>query len=204
MIFIITANHVKRNISKFGFTSYDQSVVEVFNKALQTFIEKKVHAAVKKAKGELRIEAHHVGGRVTMPSEYYGVESNHYVNVLNNNGVDMTVNNMWIRPPMDLMAPTVASPNAATSGGAQQKQHDQQCFSFALSAFKNACTEAVQKVSRDSTLSLQAQKELHAKFTQLLGSVLKSVARKSKKPHLSTRDVQEVLSMQKYKAFHKN
>ena len=200
MIFIITANHVKRNIARFGFTSYDHNVVEVLNKTLQTFIEKKLQSAVKKAKGEVRIQAHHVGGRVTMPSEYFGVESNHYVDVLNNNGVDMTVNNMWIRPPMDMMAPTVAAPNAATGGAAKQ----QECFSLSLSVFKNACTEAIQKVSRDSNLSLQAQKELHAKFTQLVGEVLKSVSRKSKNNHLSTRDLQEVLAMKKYKALQKN
>lgn len=199
MLFIITESHVKRNLSKFGFKSFDVNIVQSLNSSLHAFLEKKVRKAIKKAKGVSRLEAQHVGGRVSMPSEYFGIQSNHYVETLNNNGVDMTVNNMWIRPPMDLMAPTVATSTAATGGAANTP-----VFSLSLSVFRNACSEAIQKVSRDTSLSLDAQKSLHSDFLRLMTEFMTSVAKKAKDGHLGVRHVQEVLSQKKYALFRKN
>lgn len=185
MIFI-TNSHVKKNMSKFGFKSFDASIVDIMNQAFRKFVQKKLQRAAKIAKGAA-IDHQHVsqsGGRVLMPSEYFGVSTNHYVDVskLSSNGVDMTVNNMWIRPPMDLMGPI-------TTGGAAQ-------FQLPVATVKAACCQI-----SDAKVTLAAQKTLHADFAKKMSSVLEAAQRKSKEEHLSAQVLTEAISMKKHAAF---
>lgn len=192
MIFAITTNHVKKNMRRFGFRSHDEKVVELFNSALDAFLHNRLRPAFKKAK-EGVVDQHHLsqsGGRVLLPSEYFGVASNHYVDTLNNNGVDMTVNNMWIRPPMDLV-------NPSSSGGARAD------FELPMQAFKVACIDAAQNMSVNVKLTQAAQKALHQQFTAVMGEVLKSAARKSVDDRLDSKIIEDVLSMKKYKVLRK-
>jgi hypothetical protein len=195
MIFIITDNHVKRNCKKFGFSTYDSAVVEGLNKALMNFVEKKIVKAAKSVKGGSKIDVHHLqsGGRVLMPSEYFGVPSDHYTEVLSSNGVDMTVNNMWIRPPMDILSPDYAS---AVGGGPK--------FEFPFTTFKSACVEAQANLNHDLTISIAAQNLLHKQFVQQMNNVFKAVSKKVRGDHLHVVALNDVLSMKKFNMFHKN
>jgi len=183
----ITHTHVKKNITKFGLHSFEESVIDLLNKSAKAYVENKLQRAAKVAKGTV-IDHQHVaqsGGRVLMPSEYFGVPSNHYVETLSSNGVDMTVNNMWIRPPMDLMGPIV-------SGGGTKD------FALPFTVFKSMLSS----VSSDIKLTSAAQKTLHADLSKKLAGVLQAAARKCQNGTLSKSALVETLSMRKYAAFH--
>lgn len=190
-MYIITANHVKRNVRKFGMKTYDDEIVSLLNNAILTFIEKKVRQAMRKAKGVSHIDIVHFGGRVTMPVEYYGVETNHYVDVVDNNGVDMSVSNMWIRPPMDIMQVNQEAGAAIPP------------FIIAFTVFKTACVEVVQNLSKDATLSFKVQQKLHNEFMKTMGSVFIAVARRCNDGHVSKDMLTKVLGMQKFSVFRK-
>lgn len=186
----ITHNHVKKNIAKFGLKSFDESITDLLNKSAKAYVANKLQRAAKIAKGSTIDHQHinQVGGRVLMPSEYFGVASNHYVSseTMSSNGVDMTVNNMWIRPPMDLMGPIV-------SGGAKT-------FVLPFTVFKNMLSS----LSSDAKLTGAAQKTLHADLSKKLASVLQAAARKCQDAHLSKSALTDALAMKKFAAFHKN
>lgn len=190
MIFIITDYHVKKNCKRFGFASYDKEVIGTLNRLLYTFLEKKIAKASARLKGASKIEVPQLapraqsGGRVLMPSEYYGVPSNHYSDTLSSNGVDMTVNNAWIRPQMDLVSPM--------EGGANM-------FVLSLPSFKSACMEVA---GSSLTVSPPAQRLLHKQFVTLLGEVLEKTARKGDK--LCSQNLNCVVSMKKFAILHKN
>lgn len=193
MISVITASSVKKNVQKFGFKTFDEKLVDLMNSALQAFLENKLKKAAKLAKGAA-IDQQHVaqsGGRVLMPSEYFGVPTNHYVETLSSNGVDMTVNNMWIRPPMDLMGPIA-------SGGSQQT------FTISFAKFKEMCSHVTKSLTQDTKVTTNAQKALYDEFSRKMGLVLHNTSRKVKSDHVSVHHVKEVLSLKKFSVFKKN
>jgi histone H3/H4 len=188
MIIFITDKQVRKNFKKFGCKNIDAAVVELINKTLFNFVTKKMKKVTAKNKALTRFDAIHFqnGGRVLFPSEYFGVPSNHYVASPANNGVDMSVKDTWIRPPMDLMRPL--------EGGKEP------CvFQVPLQAIKSAAAEV--SYSKDIALTLSAYKELQSQYEKIMTEVVEKVvkaAAKSKTDIIKKADVSTVLSMKKF------
>ena len=188
MIIFITDKQVRKNFRKFGCKNIDSTVVELINKTLYNFVSKKLKKVLAKNKSLSRFDAIHFqsGGRVVLPSEYFGVPSNHYVSSPANNGVDMSVKDTWIRPPMDLMRPL--------EGGKEQ------CvFQVPLGAIKSVATEVFK--GKDISLSLSAYKELQSQYEKLITDVVGKVAKavsKSKTDTIKKSDITTILSMKKF------
>ena len=91
-------SQIKNNLKKWGFNTYNNNINEALNKALVKFISNKQS-----------------GGRVVMPSEYFGVNSGRYsTNV--DFGSSLSVTNSHIREPLDAF-----DPSGGIVGGAAQK-----------------------------------------------------------------------------------
>lgn len=100
MIFL-TDKSMQQNIKKFGYKSYDSSILSLVNQYLQNYTKNTISKALKKNKTATSLEASHViqaGGRIVLPSEYFGVTSGSYFADLKNNGTDMAVTDSMIRP----------------------------------------------------------------------------------------------------------
>lgn len=190
MIIFITDKQIRKNLRKFEFKTMDESVSSLLNKTLYTFVHKKLQSAAKKAKSNEKgvrvIKGVHIqsGGRVLMPSEYFGVPSNHYVENPVNNGVDMSVRDAWIRPPMELMSPM---------DGAGAKT-----FEVPLSSVKSACMEVLGAKFNDVALAGETYKTIQALYAKSMTDVFKTLRRKVDGGHLSKSDVSSVLTLKKY------
>lgn len=192
MIIFITDKQVRQNFKKFGMKTIDTAVVEVINKALFDFVSKKLEKVIKKNKSIQKLDAVHfqTGGRVLMPSEYFGVQSNHYVSPLTNNGVEMGVQESWIRPPMDILRPH--------DGGAIEDE----MFSVPLKAVKGVCAEALNNSGSTSinvSLSASVFRELKTQFDCFMTDVMLTILKKVKKDKaVSKADVVKVLAINRF------
>jgi hypothetical protein len=90
-------SQIKSNLKKWGFTTYNNNINEALNKALVKYI------------------SNQSGGRVVMPSEYFGVNSGRY-SVDADLGSSLEVTNSHIRQPLDAFDPT----GGIVGGGAQK------------------------------------------------------------------------------------
>ena len=88
---MLSKKHVSSQLKKWGFASCHPQVYEKLNNGVANF--------VKRFSGQK-------GGRVVMPSEWYGVESGRYGPEAS--GTSLAVTNQWIRPPMQASDPTGA------------------------------------------------------------------------------------------------
>jgi hypothetical protein len=188
MIIFITDKQLRKNLKAFGFQTVDSAGVDIFNKMLFTFVQNKVRKAVQKGGDDKHIQT---GGRVLLPSEYFGVESNHYVSAdnLSSNGVDMTVKDEWIRPPMDLMRPL--------EGGAAT-------FEVSMNVIKTACNEVLSKMNgkyKDAHITNKTFKLLQNKYSTQMSQFMRSLRRKVNGQHIKKSDIEQVLSMKKYSHF---
>jgi hypothetical protein len=90
---MIPVKTLKANFQKFGFKKYDTEINEVINKSLQKHISR----FVKNNKKSLK------GGRITMPSEYYAIDSKNYHTNPDYNGTVMDITTA--RPGLDINDP---------------------------------------------------------------------------------------------------
>ena len=110
---IISPKTIKTNVRKYGFVEATEKAESVIDKSLYTLMRNVLSKAksfaekdnmryigiehIEKAFGSSKRLKQRGGAETTMPLEYFGVRTNHYVN--DPQGLDMTVSDSFIRPP---------------------------------------------------------------------------------------------------------
>lgn len=213
---MLTEAQIKRNLKKWGFNSYHESVVEEMQKRFEKF-------AGKKAKQVQR------GGRVALPSEYFGVDSGRYMaNAAP--GSSLEVSEQYIRAPLEASfsggkqkGGRVANPaeyygvnsgrySADAAPGSSLAVTDQfireplgtsdpSGVLVGGSRKRFEVTEkAIKEVTSDMKLSKKQRDEVKRHIEEKFTEILDKVSRKSKgEEHLSKKTFEEVSNMKMYK-----
>lgn len=170
---------IKSNLKKWGFKSFDSKIHDHVNSALE-------NVAAKFAKQSSR-GGRQAGGRILMPSEYFGVDSGRY-DANASAGSNLNTTDSWIRTPLSASDPTGAITGGA-AGGAQKR--------FACT------TKAVKDVSEKLSKFEFKQhhiKQVKAQFEERMTKFMNSVDRKNKnnETHLSEKLFHDVADQKQY------
>jgi hypothetical protein len=182
MIFL-TEKSIRQNVKRFGFKSYDTEVLTAINNSLKKFTENKLQKALKKHKTVSRTTQR--GGRVVLPSEYFGVTSGSHFEQLTNHGADMNVTEAMIRasiPTNDL--------SGAIKGGARVH------FAISKKSLANALQEAKTSLHQEAQIRSEVSSALQKQFEELMTSLLKKTSKGAE--HLSIEEFQKALSQKKF------
>jgi hypothetical protein len=181
---LLTKQLFDNNCKRFGIKSYDKEVLEICNEVLMNYTRNSLEKAMKKMSKTQQQK----GGRVVLPSDYFGVPSKTHFEHLSDHGVDMSVTEHMIRPHIPIK-------DLGAYGGASSSP----CFTMPKTVMKYAVKEAMLSMSNQEVkLEKEAYNKLQFKFESLMTSALKTVSRK-KHEHLTTNTLKEVFSTQKYK-----
>lgn len=186
MIIFISDRQVRKNFKKAGYTKLSSEIVELINKAAVNFTKATIAKAIKKNKGVKTLEAVQFGGRVLMPSEYFGVASNHYVESPSQ-GTDMAVKESWIRPAF----------TAELAGG----KGGDLVFACSLQVIKNICAEYINTSKDAITIKASGYKAIHTEFVKKMSELIASLQKKVKGEELKKADLVAVLGMKKFAVF---
>lgn len=182
MIIFVTDKVIRKNFRSWGFKKVDAEIVEVVNKALYVYVKKVLEKTLKKKKDGV-IDRAMVGGRVLMPAEYYGVETDHYVADADP-GTDMSVTEALIRPAFAAML----------QGGAG-------VFTVPLRSVKNIVLDVVASTKHDVQIKQKAFVDIQRSFETKFGEVMKSLKRTVKGEEVVKDDLMTVLKMKKFAVF---
>lgn len=152
---MISEKTLLKNVKRFGFESFDSSVHNKVNKYLKSFVSFHLTKALKKYKTEQKLTAEHLasikGGRVLMPSQYFGVDNNSYQTDAPM-GVDMTVIDKYIRPQID-----ISSKDFLQTGAAYKKK-------VAFEITQKAIRDSAKSILAKENKSLDSSAVLHLKL----------------------------------------
>lgn len=185
MLFI-SERHLKTNLKKYGFSSVDSKSLETINKTLSNFAHNSLKKVANKNKKLEKIELRHVqsGGKIVLPSEYFGVNSGRYFDQVDN--VDFRVTEDYIRPPLHVNDPA----GVIQDGGASR-------FKVSNNAFKSALEEAQSNLNlHEVSIASSAKKALQQKYEKLLHEALSKLSKQEEE--LSASKLNEVLRMRKF------
>jgi hypothetical protein len=161
-----------KNLKAFGFDTYDADTITHFNKFLEKFVENTLAKSIKK----------YTGGKIVLPMEYFGVETNHYVD---DPSFQSTLPNQdFIRPPIEL------------SGGATAK------FTITLKAVESAIEEFTSKYHKEISNKTKVAKTLKNKFECVISTILSKIYKKYKKNHLCVNNLKSITDMKKHSILH--
>lgn len=153
---MIPVKTLKANFQKFGFKKYDPEINEVINKSLQ----KHISQFVKNNKNSLK------GGRITMPSEYYAIDSKNYHTNPDYNGTVMDIStNGLARPGLDINDPMrmIGDSRSMTGGSSVNK------FKISLSSID----------TKDVKLSKSAKSIIKDDFSRYMTTLLNKLDTKN-------------------------
>lgn len=154
---------ITRNLKKWGYDSRDEELDDFLNHTLAAFVQRQVRNIQR-------------GGKIVLPSEYFGVESGRY-SVDAPAGSSLAVTDQFIREPL-----ATADPTGAIVGGGKR---------FEVS--KRAVDEAV-----GGSASKAERVAIKAKYEKTMTELMNSVSRKVKSDYLSKSAFENVLKMAKY------
>lgn len=97
---MLSKKHVSSQMKKWGFASCHADVNERLNRAVANFVKRL---------------ASQKGGRVVLPSEWFGIDSGRYAADANQGSLGVTEH--WIRPPMQASDPTGSIVGGRKQGG---------------------------------------------------------------------------------------
>jgi len=149
---------LKQNLKIYGFQTYDDDVKSLLEASLEKFLQK--------SSGQS-------GGRVTMPSEYFGISSGAYS--AEASGSSQAPTQEWARPGIEFHD---------ISGGAKK-------FKMSQRSFSAACKKVHPKITK------VRQAELKAEYEEKLHKLLQKLSKK-KDTHLSKDALVTVLKQKNY------
>jgi hypothetical protein len=174
----LTEKLLKKNFKAFGFKSYEAESISHFNKIFQNFVENQLKKGISK----------HHGGRIVLPMEYFGVETNHFV--AHPEFTSMAVTDTHIRPPMEMQVLD------SQAGGARK-------FSVSLKAVESAIEEISAKHTKEVYRKQRTAKAIQQRFEKIAAEILHKVSKKSEnKEHLQANHLQTITNMKKYSYLH--
>lgn len=177
----LTENALKKSFKAFGFKSYDSETISLFNKVLHNFVENQLKKGIN----------NHHGGRIVLPLEYFGVDTNHYVAHPEYTSMGVTEN--FIRPPMEMQN---ASWNDVQTGGTAR-------FAVPLKAVESAIEEVSTKHSKEVYRKMKTAKAIQNKFEKIATEIMGKVKKTSEsQEHLSIQNLHKITGMKKYKSLH--
>lgn len=179
MIIFVTDKVIRKNFKSWGFKKIDDDIIELINQALYAYVKKILEKTLKKKKDGI-IDRALVGGRILMPAEYYGVETDHYT-VDATPGTDMNITDSLIRPAF----------TANMAGGAG-------VFTIPLGNVKNVVADIISGMHRDIQIKQKAVADIQRSFETKFSDVMKSLKRKVKGEEVTRSDVVAVLKMKKF------
>jgi hypothetical protein len=171
-VILLSEKIICKNLKTFGFKTHDPEIITHFNKFLQNFVENTLKKSIKK----------HSGGKIVLPLEYFGVETNHYVSEpVNEQSTAATQD--FIRPPVEFI------------GGANK-------FSITTKAVESAIDEFTSKYHKEVTNKSKTAKAIKKNFESIISCLLIKINKKYKKDHLCVTSLKEISSMKKYAILH--
>lgn len=202
MIFI-TEKKIIQNLKKYGFKTVKGDFTELINNIVYNFVYNVTKKAAKKVKNKKdTLTLSHFkqlqGGRVSLPGEYFGVASNHYVS--QSNATDMSVTQDDIRPEMMTYRPGMIT------GGAEN------FFVISLNNVKSVLSEVLVELdltnnmikTDHSAVSKAFQEKLQDHLHKMFSSyVKKSSVKKQASNVADSKDFQSkvLLSIKKYSLY---
>lgn len=188
MKLIISKQHIKGQLKKFGYKDAEEGVYKMINDYHQAFINDVVSKRNFKSK-------YQKGGRVAFPLEYFGANTSSYS--VSPQHTDVSATDALIRQPLLLNDPSggLATPKAMeplVGGGAP-------CFQLTKSACKTAIEQCeLNSNGVDKQMLVQDTKQ---KIEKLMTKALNKTKSISKSSTLKESDLSSVLSRQSYKNF---
>lgn len=187
MIFL-SENSIRINAKKFGFKNVDIAVLESINNYLMNYTKNILKKALKKNKHN-NIQIHQNGGRIVLPSEYFGIESGSYFeNISHNNGTNMTVTNTMIRP----MQHTVDLTGAIIGGS-------NKIFTISKNALKNALNEANVILEKNIKIDNDTYVHIKYKFEKIMTEIFRKASKKTTDNNLELSNLENIVNQSKYK-----
>jgi hypothetical protein len=165
---VLSKQSISKNLKKWGFNSYHENVHTALSNSLNNYAQRQ----------NTRIQN---GGRVTMPQEYFGIDSGKYQ--ADAPGPSLTVTDEWIRPPADTSDPT-----GVIVGGGQRR------FTVSQDSFNKATTGMGMSSQQKRAIKASYEK----KMTELLNAVEKKNRRSSEPGHLEAETFLTVAGQKKY------
>lgn len=191
MKYFITQKQFTKSVKSCGFETFENSLIQDVNRLHQKFLFEELKKQQKRN--------HQRGGRVSMPIQYFGVETNTYSSDIPKY-TDVSPNDVFLRPQMNVNDPSgvlttdkafstlVGGRNTKSFTVTQKGHHD---------ALKHVLQENPHLQCANKRLFVQESKQ---KFENLMNDVLKK-ASKQDNSDLRQKTFQEVLDLKKYKVY---
>lgn len=176
MLIALQEKTIEKMLKAHGFKSWDSSVVQHINEAFYNFVYNELQRHGMKHNKQS-------GGKIVMPLEYFGVESNNFVD--SSEGVS-------VAPTVDYVRPPIASTFQSAGAG----------FSFTKASVAMVVEDVANKYNKSVENKSKVVAVVKSKAEKTFSQILTSVMKKNKKDHLSVSDLKSVLDMKKYKAMH--
>jgi hypothetical protein len=184
---LITQNVIKSNLKKYNFNEFDDKTVHLFNDILikyTTYNLKKINRKYKKLE---KVELQHIqsgGLDYSMPSEWYGVNSGKYHDIVQN----VHVSKDLIRTGLEVNDPS----GVIQAGGKTQ-------FKISLATFDSALEESKSKLQlHDLKFNSKVKKILLSKFQSTVHDALTKVSKKIKSENFKSSDFSDVIKQKKF------
>lgn len=192
MIYFIKENQLKSNLKKFNYQSYDKDVVQKINELHQQVVS---NLLVQKKKQQHKIQN---GGRVAFPIDFFGGQTNNLTTKVPS-FTDIASNDVNSRQEILLNDPSqvLGTENGMLSGmlGGSRKQYQ---------ISQTAAQDSVKSLSKKEKFDIQDKQQFTQVAKQKFENVMTEVLMKAKQKgsdHLSSEQLDKVLSQKKYKVF---
>jgi len=195
MIYFIKENQLKSNLKKFNYHSYDQEVIKKVNELHQQVVSDLLSQKKKQQEKKQKTQK---GGRVSFPIDYFGGQTNNlstkvpdFTDIASNDV--NTRQEILLNDPSQVLGTEQAMTSGMIGGSRQQYQISQ-----------NAAQEAVKSLSKKDKIDIQDKQQFTQVAKQKFETVMTEVLKKAKQKgvdHLSSEQLEKVLSKKKYKTF---
>lgn len=192
MIYFIKENQLKSNLKKFNYQSYDKEVVQKVNELHQQVVS---DLLLQKKKQQQRTQK---GGRVAFPIDFFGGQTNSLTTKVPA-FTDIVANDVNSRQELVLNDPSqvLGTEKGMLSGmiGGSRKQYQ---------VSQTAAQDAVKSLSKKEKFDIEDKQQFTQVAKQKFENVMTEVLMKAKQKgsdHLSSEQVDKVLSKKKYKVF---
>lgn len=191
MIYFIKENQLKSNLKKFNYQSYDKEVVQKVNELQQQVVSDLLSQKKKTQKQQK-------GGRVAFPIDFFGGQTNNLTTKVPS-FTDIAGNDVNSRQEILLNDPSqvLGTENGMLSGmvGGSHKQYQ---------ISQTAAQDSVKSISKREKFDIQDKQQFTQVAKQKFENVMTEVLMKAKQKgsdHLSSEQLDKVLSQKKYKVF---
>jgi hypothetical protein len=191
MIYFIKENQLKSNLKKFNYQSYDKEVVQKVNELQQQVVSDLLSQKKKTQKQQK-------GGRVAFPIDFFGGQTNNLTTKVPS-FTDIAGNDVNSRQEILLNDPSqvLGTENGMLSGmlGGSRKQYQ---------ISQTAAQDAFKSISKREKFDIQDKQQFTQVAKQKFENVMTEVLMKAKQKgsdHLSSEQLDKVLSQKKYKVF---